>query len=335
MAGAPLLSSTWFPASQRTTATAIGATFNGLGTAVSFIVGPLIVRSPIGNNTNNDTILLRHDKEDNDVALMKSDIMTLLYGEFAWSAALFLLIVIYFPAKPPRPPSITASIDRIDFIDGVKTIFTHRQLWLLGLAYGVSSGVYSCWSSVLDVVLSGTKGEHVTQSAAGWLGFTASLSGNLVGICAGILADIFKHHFKLYILLLFCIAIVAVLIFTLAYIGIFNLNIVTLYATCVTVSVCLCAQVPLFFELCCELCYPVSEGLTNGVLTLLNNIVGLVFLLVLMIPNIGETWMNWTLLGAIAVCLPLCYFTKEIYGRLDIDEQSNNSLDKDTPDNTC
>ena len=45
---------------------------------------------------------------------------------------------------------------------------------------------------------------------------------------------------------------------------------------------------PLYFEMACEVTYPVAEGVTNLVLTLLNNIGGLVFLIVLMIPNIGK-----------------------------------------------
>ena len=51
------------------------------------------------------------------------------------------------------------------------------------------------------------------------------------------------------------------------------------------------AAVPLIFELGCELTYPVGEGTTNGVLTTINNLGGLVFLLVLMIPNI-RTYYN-------------------------------------------
>ncbi len=39
MSMAPLLSATWFPIHQRTTATAIAVTMNGLGGGVSYIIG--------------------------------------------------------------------------------------------------------------------------------------------------------------------------------------------------------------------------------------------------------------------------------------------------------
>ena len=49
------------------------------------------------------------------------------------------------------------------------------------------------------------------------------------------------------------------------------------------------ATVPLFFETACEVTYPVAEGVTTLVLTLLNNIFGLIFLFIQMIPHIGES----------------------------------------------
>lgn len=39
-----LLSSTWFPSEQRTTSTAVAALCGSMGVAVSFIVGPLVVK---------------------------------------------------------------------------------------------------------------------------------------------------------------------------------------------------------------------------------------------------------------------------------------------------
>ena len=43
MAAAPVLSATWFPLRERTTATAIMSMANNLGVALSFILGPLLV----------------------------------------------------------------------------------------------------------------------------------------------------------------------------------------------------------------------------------------------------------------------------------------------------
>ena len=61
-----------------------------------------------------------------------------------------------------------------------------------------------------------------------------------------------------------------------------SLFVVSLYLTMIFGTVCLNGGIPLFFELVCENCYPIAEGVTNGFLTLLNNIAGLIFLLILM-----------------------------------------------------
>ena len=63
---------------------------------------------------------------------------------------------------------------------------------------------------------------------------------------------------------------------------------VILYISFIMGNVIMSSTVPLFFETACEVTYPVAEGVTNLVLTLANNIAGLVFLLIQMIPNIGK-----------------------------------------------
>ncbi len=61
-----------------------------------------------------------------------------------------------------------------------------------------------------------------------------------------------------------------------------------IYSTITLLYIALSGGVPLFYEMVCEISYPVAEGVTNGLLTWLNNITGLIFLLILMIKNIGN-----------------------------------------------
>ena len=62
----------------------------------------------------------------------------------------------------------------------------------------------------------------------------------------------------------------------------------SLYAAIVLATLLLNASVPLYYEMACEVTYPVAEGITNFVLTLVNNIGGLLFLLISMIPHLGK-----------------------------------------------
>ena len=58
-----------------------------------------------------------------------------------------------------------------------------------------------------------------------------------------------------------------------------------LYVTMILGSIALVSGVPLFFELVCEATYPIAEGVTNSMLTLLNNVAALVFYFMLFIPG--------------------------------------------------
>ena len=47
-----------------------------------------------------------------------------LITEAGFMAVLFILTLVYFPAKPPTPPSASAETKREDFVEGAKILFT-------------------------------------------------------------------------------------------------------------------------------------------------------------------------------------------------------------------
>ncbi|KAB7499941.1 Disrupted in renal carcinoma protein 2-like protein, partial [Armadillidium nasatum] len=104
----PLISSLWFPPT-------IGALAAQLGTAGMYL-SPLIVRLPDTSNSTSvastivTTAIEVVTKED-----IKEDIMKLMYIECGISVGLFLCIIIYFPAEPPKPPSVSSKAERIDY----------------------------------------------------------------------------------------------------------------------------------------------------------------------------------------------------------------------------
>ncbi len=63
---------------------------------------------------------------------------------------------------------------------------------------------------------------------------------------------------------------------------------VSLYLAVIFSSIFVNGTIPVFFEMSCELCYPEPEGIIGGFLTVLNTLVGALFLLVLDIPNVGK-----------------------------------------------
>lgn len=180
MAAPPLVSAAWFPPSQRTTATAISSLACYSGTALSFVIGPALVEdvTTLANKSESYNEI-RNSLNATQIAKYKHQIMNFMYLEFGVTAFIFLCVLVYFPAKPATPPSITAAIGRLDFSIGFKSLLRKKRFWLLVFIYGLSTGVYGAWCSVLDLNLSAFS---IDQKTAGWLGFGAVVAGSVSGI---------------------------------------------------------------------------------------------------------------------------------------------------------
>ncbi|XP_046573380.1 solute carrier family 49 member 4-like [Haliotis rubra] len=244
--------------------------------------------------------------------------MRLMYTECAACVLLLLLVVVYFPAKPPSPPSLTASMERTNYLHGIKGLFKHKRFLVILVAYSVPTGVFGGLGAALDMVLDGV---GVSQYQAGWIGFYATVGGCAAALLMSRIADQFLRHMKMMLLFLFVSGTAACLWLVLLRMSYIPVNLWSLYLSNILMGVFIYASIPLFFELGCEASYPIAEGVTVGVLTIANNVTGVIFLSVMQIPKIGVVWMPWATLGSAAVGIPLLLLFKENYTRTDIDTQ--------------
>ncbi|ESP01117.1 hypothetical protein LOTGIDRAFT_139886, partial [Lottia gigantea] len=311
MSASPVISSTWFPPNERTTATAIGVLIpDVIGLAGSFLIGMFLafIYHYHYIYTYSHWKLIRIDS-------LFTDLQSI--AEFGIVVCVFLLMLIYFPKKPPLPPCTSASVSRKNFIQGLKEIIRNRNILMVGIAYGSALGVSNVWAGVLNLILQPL---GISQTEAGWIGFYASFGACAASLVIARIADNFSKHLKLIIVILFIIGAAFTLWFALACSGFVPYSTVIFYVTTIMSVLPLNAAIPLLYEIACELAYPIGEGTANGLMIMMNNIGGIIFLSVLMIPNIGTNWMNWTLLGSIIVCFPLFTVLKENYKRLNFDE---------------
>ena len=177
--GAPgLVSATWFPVNERTTATAIATLAGYFGTAVAFTVGPAMVPSEIPANHYN--INSSAVKTSNLAQEMDHRITVYSCFQLGLCTAVLLCVFLYFPSRPPLPPSISSKrpptlSTRASLVILVKDV----QFWFLITLCGLCWSIYYGWLSMLDVVLADFDVDSVT---AGWLGCGATLAGVFPGI---------------------------------------------------------------------------------------------------------------------------------------------------------
>ena len=175
---APLVSTTWFPPNERTTATAIGTLAASMGAAMAFFIGPLMVPASTFESSDSSKVNLT----DQNLHSIEIRIMDYFYLQIGLAAFLFLCVVIYFPSKPPLPPSIAAlkrNTTEIGYKDGLQMLLHNGPYWLLVFVFASTFGIYGGWMSVLDIAV---QPFNVDENTSGWLGTGATLGGIISGV---------------------------------------------------------------------------------------------------------------------------------------------------------
>uniref|UniRef100_A0A3Q1HEV5 Solute carrier family 49 member 4 n=1 Tax=Acanthochromis polyacanthus TaxID=80966 RepID=A0A3Q1HEV5_9TELE len=173
MSAGPFLSTTWFAPDQRATATAVASLFSYLGGAASFVVGPLVVPPP--NDTQAGTTMTAAILDNS----IRDRIQLVLYTELAAIVVLFAAVLLYFPSRPPMPPSVAAASQRLSYRNSICRLLSNLRFLMIAVAYAVPTGVMAGWSGVLDMVLTPAK---VSQVDAGWIGFWSTVGGCVFGV---------------------------------------------------------------------------------------------------------------------------------------------------------
>ncbi|CAL4065191.1 unnamed protein product [Meganyctiphanes norvegica] len=324
-----LLSSTWFPPHERTTATGVGCTMNQLGNLGGFILGPLLVQEPLNMTEDFD---FQHEflynsvnvtnGLDPEVEAMRKSIRVYMWIAAGVCISFLVFTLVYFPSKPPKPPSLSsASHNEEDkdkpFMEHLNDIKRNGNFWLLFLPYAVTLGINVAWGSILDINLLPF---GISQEEASWVGVYTNVGGVLLAMIAARLTDLLFGHIKKTILGLMIVATLSFTWFLLLMNGVLPFDKVQMYISVIMGASFNYAVSPLFFELAVELAYPVPEGVVGGFLTFGYNVVAVMFLLVLQLKVDGVLWMDYILAIQGAVVVVLVLFVKEEYRRTSLDQ---------------
>jgi FLVCR family MFS transporter len=270
----PVLSASWFPPGERTIATAIVTAVNYGGCAATFVLGPAIVPPA-------------------DTAGMEHQLWLYMMGELVATGSVFVCALVLFPARPPLAPSRSAAVERSSMGRGLSQLLRGQHtFWCLTICYGVVSGFFSAWGSMLGLVpvsclqqralssrrlrskLSSagpnmqaalahanlTHSTDVLAREAGMMGCWGAIAGMVGGVALGFCADRIARRKKT--LLIGCCAVggLAFFLFSLVCAQVIPLGarwlLPTLYATSIIGSLAINATYPLFYEMAVEAVYP-------------------------------------------------------------------------------
>ncbi|XP_014599673.1 PREDICTED: feline leukemia virus subgroup C receptor-related protein 1 isoform X3 [Polistes canadensis] len=278
------LAAVWFGPDQVSSACSIGVFGNQLGIAIGFLFPPILV-------PNSD-----------DLELVARGFQIMFYIVAALTSLVLVLILLFFKAQPPLPPSPAQAVQRDnesteDFIQSVKRLLTNVGYLLLLLSYAINVGIFYAISTLLNQIILEYFPGH--EEDAGRVGLTIVCAGMLGSVVCGIVLDK-THKYKETTLGIYICSFLGMIIFT------FTLDIDRIYVVYITSAVLgffMTGYLPVGFELAAELTYPEPEGTSAGLLNAVTQVFGILFTILYryLIKLLGDLWANIILCIALAI----------------------------------
>jgi MFS family permease len=232
----------WFPARERATASGLGSLATYLGIFLGLGLTPfLTIHFQISG-------------------------MLVAYGIVSMVAALvFFVFAKERPATPPCPPGMEV---RSLVLDGFKQIFRQRNFILLLVIFFVGLGAFNAVTTWIENIIA-PRGFSSTQ--AGIVGGLMIIGGIVGALVLPSLSDLYRRRVPFIIL-----ALVGA---TIGLVGIaYAASYWLLLTASFTLGFFLLSAGPIGFQYGAEITYPTPEGTSNGLLILMGQISGIVFI---------------------------------------------------------
>uniref|UniRef100_A0AAY4B1V0 Choline/ethanolamine transporter FLVCR1 n=1 Tax=Denticeps clupeoides TaxID=299321 RepID=A0AAY4B1V0_9TELE len=287
------IASVWFGPKEVSTACATAVLGNQLGTAVGFLLPPVLVP-----NTTQDKEEIGHN------------ISVMFYGTSVVSTVLFVLTAIVIKDRPPLPPSQAQAVlpegqaDGYSYQRSIMNLFKCRPFVLLLITYGIMTGAFYSVSTLLSQMIMAHYPNQ--QVNAGMIGLTLVVAGMVGSIICGLWLD-YSKTYKMTTLIVYILSFVSMLVFT------FTLDLGYISVVFVTAGVLgffMTGYLPIGFEFGVEITYPESEGTSSGLLNAFAQIFGIIFTLIQgqlttqYSPLVGNTFLcAWMFVGIVLTAL--------------------------------
>jgi cyanate permease len=263
----------WFPLRERATATGLGTLAMYFGIVAGMALTPiLVVRVGIAS-------------------------MLMFYGIFALLAAIVFLI--FAREHPPTPANPPGQEERSLVFDGLKHMLRMRDFILLMVIFFFGLGVFNSVTTWIEDILR-PRGFSILQ--AGAVGGLMVFAGILGALIMPLLSDHYRRRVPFIILALVASAL-----------GLVGITFASSYAllllSAFVMGFFLLSAGPIGFQYGAEITFPAPEGTSNGMLLLMGQISGILFILgmdALKDPASGSMTNSLVLLAGLLVLAVLC-----------------------------
>ncbi|XP_060524322.1 heme transporter FLVCR2-like isoform X2 [Cylas formicarius] len=255
--------------SQVSTVCSIGVFGVMLGSAMGFLIPPIIV------------------KDDPDISQIGASLKVLCWGLTLVVVPACVAVAIYFPHQPANPPSEAQAEERRQvelvtlrtFLRSVKGLLKNKAFVMQMFGYGICYGIFSAFGTLLNqFILYYFPG---AAEDAGRMGLVMILSGMVGGVLVGVILDK-THRYKetTFVIYLMSTIFIGGLIFALE----LKLKLL-IYLAIGCFGFFLNAYIPAGIEFATELTYPANESTTTSLMTAVSQLLGVAF-------TLGLGWLN-------------------------------------------
>ncbi len=232
----------WFPQNERATASGLGSLAMYLGIVIGLVLTPLLT--------------------------IQMDIKSMLitYGIIAIIAAVvFFVFARERPATPPCPPEMEV---RSLVVDGLKQLFHTRDFIFLLVIFFIGLGTFNAVTTWIENIV---RPSGLSSTQAGLIGGLMIVGGIVGALVLPTLSDHYRKRIPFILL-----ALVGA---TLGLVGItFIHNYALLLVAAFVLGFFLLSAGPIGFQYGAEITYPTPEGTSNGLLLLMGQISGIIFI---------------------------------------------------------
>lgn len=280
----------WFPISERSTAAGILTMAQYIGFAVPMVVAPVVA-------------------ENSGIPKM--------FMFFAIIAIISAAISIAFTKEKPLTPPPGPIAPKEDLsVASIKKLFNNKGYMLLLFISFISMGIFNALLTLIETILTP---RGITSVQAGIVGAVFVVAGIIGAVVLPVISDKLGVRTPMFI--------IAISILIPAYLGLtFISNFILVSIIAGIAGFTIMGVAPILFQHGSEVAYPIQEGTSFGVILLMGQISGIIFVYIFEALNSALGSIVWPMLLIVATTvleLPFTFRIKELNTNINTNINSN------------